>query len=309
MMSDADLVRVPVEAESATDRRSTLFREVPFETARRWALGTLYAVKPHRINGLPALARLWLRDLVAAEAGLPDPSAALDNPYGLAGIAHDLSVPTLVAAYRRGLYPFSHIGPVKWWSPPERCVLFYGAFHMSKRLRSRLRQARYTVTFDRAFDDVIKACAAPRRGKWALTWITPQIMRAYADLHDAGHAHSFEVWNASGALVGGGYGVASGSVFVIESQFAGEDHTSKIGFSVLNWHLARWGFLLSDNKLMTQNVADMGFATVPRADYLAYLARPRSPTMPKNWAVETDLRTVAAWEPGNFREATLVPQE
>ena len=95
---------------------------------------------------------------------------------------------------------------------------------------------------------MIKACAGRRDGRWHLTWITPQIMRAYCDLHDAGYAHSFEVWNNDGELVGGGYGVAVGGAFTIESQFTLESHTSKIGFAVLNWHLAKWGFLLNDNK-------------------------------------------------------------
>ena len=144
-------------------------------------------------------------------------------------------------------------------APPERCVLSFADFHMSKRLRSRLRQNRFHVTFDRDFEGVIKACAGRRDGKWHLTWITPQIMHAYCDLHDAGYAHSFEVWNNDGALVGGGYGVAVGGAFTIESQFTRESHTSKIGFAVLNWHLAKWGFLLNDNKGPTQNTLEMGF--------------------------------------------------
>ena len=157
-------------------------------------------------------------------------------------------------------------------SPPERCVLAFDDFHMSKRLRSRLRQDRYRVTFDRDFDGVIKACAGRREGKWHLTWITPQIMHAYSDLHDAGYAHSFEVWNGDGELVGGGYGVAVGGAFTIESQFTRESHTSKIGFAVLNWHLAHWGFLLNDNKGPTRNSLEMGFRVVPRAEFLARLA-------------------------------------
>ena len=177
-----------------------------------------------------------------------------------------LSVDTLVEAHRRGIFTFAHFGPLKWMAPPERCVLSFADFHMSKRLRSRLRQNRFHVTFDRDFEGVIKACAGRRDGKWHLTWITPQIMRAYCDLHDAGYAHSFEVWNGDGALVGGGYGVAVGGAFTIESQFTRESHTSKIGFAMLNWHLAKWGFLLNDNKGPTRNTLEMGFEVVPRAD-------------------------------------------
>jgi leucyl/phenylalanyl-tRNA--protein transferase len=225
---------IPTIDSTVAARRRKLFRETPAETLKRWTLGTAWALKPSRITGLPALGRLWLSDMVSPPQRLPDPDDALLQPAGLCGIVHDLSVPTLLAAHRRGLYPFAHIMPLKWWSPPQRCVLAFGDFHMSRRMRSRLRQARYRVTFDRDFEGVIKACAGRREGKWHVTWITPPIMHAYAALHDAGHAHSFEVWNCDGALVGGGYGVAVGGAFTVESQFTRESHTSKIGFAVLN---------------------------------------------------------------------------
>ena len=278
--------------------RDALFRETPQERLRRLALGAAWALKPPRLFGLPALARMWLADLASPAPGLPDPEAALASPPGLCGIVHDLSVPTLIEAYGRGLYPFAHIAPQKWWSPPERCILDFNNFHMPKRLRSRLRQARHRVTFDRDFEAVMKACAAPRENKWQVTWITPQVMHAYAALHDAGHAHSFEVWDGEGELVGGGYGVAVGGAFAIESQFTRESNTSKIGFAMLNWHLARWGFVLNDNKGPTRNVLEMGFRTVPRAEFRARLAEAvRLPGRVGRWSVETDLKTVAQWFP------------
>jgi len=280
--------------------RDRLFRETPGERLRRWVLGAAWALRPHRIGGLPALGRMWLADLWSPAQALPRPEHALANPPGLCGIARDLSVPNLIEAHRRGLYPFAHVGPLKWWAPPERCVLAFNEFHMSKRLRARLRQGRHHVTFDRDFASVIKACAGRRDGKWHLTWITPQIMRAYADLHDAGYAHSFEVWNADGALVGGGYGVAVGGAFTIESQFTWESHSSKIGFAMLNWHLARWGFVLNDNKGPTRNTIEMGFRTVPRAAFQDRLGEAmRMPDRRGRWEVEADLPTVAAWQPEN----------
>lgn len=285
------------EARAPADR-DALFRETPQERLRRLALGTAWAVKPPRLFGLPALGRMWLADLAFPRRDLPDPDAALAQPAGLCGIVHDLSVPTLMEAYRRGLYPFAHIAPLKWWSPPERCILRFEDFHMPKRLRSRLRQGRHRVTFDQAFAAVMKACAAPRENKWQVTWITPQMMHAYAALHEAGHAHSFEVWSREGELVGGGYGVAVGGAFAIESQFTRESNTSKIGFAMLNWHLAQWGFVLNDNKGPTRNVLEMGFRTVPRAEFQAELAEAvRLPGRAGRWSVETDLRTVAQWFP------------
>ncbi len=290
--------------EARAARRAALFRETPFQTLERWMLGTAWALKPSRIAGLPALGRMWFADLAARERSLPHPNHALDRPDGLCGIVHDFDAPTLIEAHRRGLYPFAHVGPLKWWSPRNRCVLAFSDFHMPRRLRSRLRQARYRVTFDRAFERVVAACAAPRDGKWPLTWITPRIMRAYAELHDAGYAHSFEVWNGDGDLVGGGYGVAVGGTFTIESQFTRDSHTSKIGFAVLNWHLAHWGFVLNDNKGPTKNCLEMGFRVIPRAAFLARNARAQLlPDKTGRWEAEAEAATVAAWQPRPCAEA------
>jgi leucyl/phenylalanyl-tRNA--protein transferase len=143
------------EAVPRTDR-DALFRETPPERLRRLALGTAWALKPPRLLGLPALARMWASDLASPVPGLPDPEAALASPPGLCGMVHDLSVPTLLEAYGRGLYPFAHIAPLQWWSPPDRCILDFNDFHTPKRRRSRLRQARHRVTFDRDFEAVIQ---------------------------------------------------------------------------------------------------------------------------------------------------------
>jgi leucyl/phenylalanyl-tRNA--protein transferase len=279
-------------------RRAVLFRETPGQRLQRVVFGSLRALQPRRVGSVALTARFMLRNWLDATE-LPDPLAAPRSHDGLCGIAGDLSVPTLIEAHSRGLHPAAHAGPVKWWSPPDRCILFFDEFHMSRRLRSRLRQARHTVTFDRDFEAVIAACAEPRSGKWPVTWITPKLMRAYAALHDAGYAHSFEVWNRGNELVGGGYGVAIGGLFIIESQFTREDNASKIGFSVLNWHLAQWGFALNDNKRPTRHVMEMGFRVISREDYLARLPGIVSqPGYAGPWQVEADLPTVAAWQPG-----------
>ncbi|MGH6771067.1 MAG: leucyl/phenylalanyl-tRNA--protein transferase [Xanthobacteraceae bacterium] len=293
---------------AAVARRDELFRETPLDTLTRWALGTAWALKPGRIGGLPGVVRMCMANLIAPARELPDPASALARPDGLCGIVHDLSIPTLVEAHRRGLYPFAHIHPLKWWSPATRCVLRFENFHIPKRLRSRLRQNRYQVTFDRDFVAVIKACAGRRDGKWPLTWITPKIMRAYCDLHDAGYAHSFEVWNADGALVGGGYGVAVGSAFTIESQFTLESHTSKIGFAMLNWHLAKWGFAINDNKGPTANTMHMGFEMVPRPVFQTWLAQARRmPDRRGRWETETDLQAIAEWHPAESAATASEP--
>ena len=221
--------------------RNALFREPPLKWAKRAGLGLVRALQPGRISQVPLNIWLWVVALVEPGAGLPDPEAAPMAFQGVCGIARDLSVVTLLRAHCRGLYPSAHVGPIKWWSPPEHCVLFFDEFHIASRLKRQMRQGRHTVTFDRDFDAVIVACAEPRDGKWPVTWITPKIMHAYADMHDAGFAHSFEVWNEAGELVGGGFGVAAGGVFIIESQFSRETNTSKMGCTSLAYHLVAVG--------------------------------------------------------------------
>ena len=175
---------------------------------------------------------------------------------------------------------------------------FFDEYHVSRRIRSIMRQGKYTVTFDQDFEGVIKACAGRRAGHWHLTWITPPIMRAYADLFDAGYAHSFEIWNERGELAGGGYGVALGRAFITESQFSREPNTSKMGFTALNWQLARWGFVFNDGKLMTPTCHAMGFREIPRDEYLRCLIQAeRQAEKPGRWRIETDLKTVADWQP------------
>jgi leucyl/phenylalanyl-tRNA--protein transferase len=289
---------------SQQDRRARLFRESPREVAARFVLGTAWALKPQRIGGLPGVAHTLLRDIGTHHGELPDSRNALASPPGLAGIVHDLSVPTLLAAYRSGLYPFSHLPPLKWWSPPARTILDFRNFHIAKTLKAKLRQARYSVTFDRDFEAVVANCAGRRQGRWHLTWITPRIMHAYCELFDAGHAHSFEVWNAAGQLAGGGYGVSTGAAFSGESQFSHETDTSKIGLTVLTFHLARWGFAFQDGKLMTPTLQHMGFRDVSRSDYLTQLAQAvRAPEKSGRWQVEADLPEVAAWQPVEINHA------
>lgn len=303
---------MPVETvtpETAA-RRDILFRETLFERCERVALGIAWALKNHGLGLLPYFL-LLATDIVMPKEDLPDPDVTFDKE-GLAGIVHDLSVPTLLAAYRRGLGPAGHFGRLAWMSLPQRCVLFFKEFHIAKRLRRLMRQGLYTVTFDKDFEGVIKACSERRAGRWHVTWITPRIMRAYTALFDAGHAHSFEVWNKEGALVGGGYGVVAGGVFYTESQFSRESNTSKLGFTVLNWHLAKWGFTINDGKVETPTIKEMGFRDIPRAEFLTYTnaAGPEA-AKPSRWVLEKDAADIAEWQPQDVvtvEEATLQPK-
>ena len=294
--------RLHLASSAGADRRAALFHESVFGVAERWTLGLAWALMPQRIRGVPSLLRLCVREWLAPDYALPDPERALDQPPGLAGIVHDLSLPALLGAYRRGLYPLAHVGPLKWWSPPLRSVLFFAEFHIANNLRRLIRQGHYTVTFDRDFEGVIAGCAGRRAGRWHLTWITPRIMRAYAEAFDAGHVHSFEVWNAQGALVAGGYGVATGAAFSFESQFAHEPNASKVGMTVFNWHLAHWGYRFNDGKLIGPLWRSVGFREIPRREFLTRLGEAAQvPGKSGRWQVETDLETVSRWQPESGR--------
>jgi leucyl/phenylalanyl-tRNA--protein transferase len=289
---------LPAPGRSVVERRAALFHETPLERLERVGLGLAWLSRPERWADLPPLAKLMACHLVAPPKDLPDPEATVGRSR-MVGTVRDLSVPTLIEAYKRGLHSAGHFGTLHWESPPKRCVLFFDEYHMSKRLRRTMRQGRYSVTFDRDFEGVIKACAERRTGKWHVTWITPRIMQAYAALFDAGYVHSFEVWNENRELVGGGYGVALGRIFFTESQFSREDNTSKLGFSVLNWHLARWGYILNDGKDPTPTILDMGFRVIPRSEFLRHLAH-GTPSGGKagRWEIEAGAHVVADWKPG-----------
>ena len=212
-----------------------------------------------------------LRDLARGGTAVPGP-ASVARPDSFAGVACGISPERVLAAARLGFFPLSHCGPLKWWTRKERMVLTLGEQRITKNLKRLMRKNPYRVTFDTAFDEVIKACAGRRKGRrFALTWITPQIMRLYSDLHEQGHAHSFEVWSTDGRLVGGGYGLSAGRVFFTESQFSHESNTSKMGFATLNHHLAKWGYVVNDGKDFTPALAEVGFHAIPRSEFEALL--------------------------------------
>ena len=271
------------EMAARRERRAALFRESWPQSLRRQALGVAYALRPGQIGGLPPLGALLLREALRRSSALPDPDAALAKPDGLCGIAHDLSVATLVEAYARGLYPWAHSGPVKWWAPRARCVGNPREIPVGEATRRHARRGTFKFSFDRDFDAVIAACASPRPGRLPLTWITPKIMWAYTALHDAGLAHSYEVRDARGDLVAGGYGVASGRVFVGESMFTRVSGAGAFGLAVLHRHLGHWGFQLHDAKLPSRHLCSLGFAQMPREQYAAYLSGPVAASRPGHW--------------------------
>jgi leucyl/phenylalanyl-tRNA--protein transferase len=202
----------------------------------------------------------------------PPLDKALRDPNGLLAAGGDLSAERLIAAYRHGCFPwYQDNQPILWWSPDPRTVLFPDELHVSRSLAKVLRQAPYQVTFDRAFAEVIQACAAPRDYAEG-TWITSPMQRAYLELHRRGIAHSVEVWR-DGELVGGLYGLAMGQLFFGESMFSRADNASKVGFVTLVEKLREWGFALIDCQMPTQHLHNFGARPISRADFADGLTR------------------------------------
>jgi len=199
------------------------------------------------------------------------PDARSAHADGLLAVGGDLEPATLLAAYRRGVFPWPADGvDLLWWSPDPRAVLPPDGVHVSHSLARTLRRGRFRVTIDADFDAVVAACAAPRVGEDG-TWITPAIRQAYGRLHRLGWAHSVEVW-AEGALAGGLYGVAIGALFAAESMFHRVSDASKVALVALAQHARAVGVRLIDVQMPTPHLASMGAVTVPREQYLAQLA-------------------------------------
>jgi len=210
----------------------------------------------------------WL----TADTAFPPIDQALTEPNGLLAAGGDLSPARLLAAYRRGIFPWYSAGePILWWSPDPRMALFPDRLKITRSLAKTLRHGDYTVKFDTAFDRVIAACAAAPRPGQSGTWISAEMQAAYRRLHARGYAHSVETWRA-GKLVGGLYGIALGRAFFGESMFAHATDASKIALAHLCAYLARREFGIIDCQMETAHLATLGAAPLPRDDFLARLA-------------------------------------
>jgi leucyl/phenylalanyl-tRNA--protein transferase len=211
-----------------------------------------------------------------------DPFPAADSAWtagseapGLLAAGGDLEVATLERAYRNGIFPwFSDGQPILWWSPDPRMVLQTANFRLHRSLRQALirfrNDARCEIRIDSAFSQVIQACAsAPRRGQPG-TWILPDMVHAYSDLHQAGTAHSVETW-IDGKLVGGLYCVALGRAVFGESMFAQESDASKIALAALVAFCRQTGVTAIDCQQNTPHLASLGAAEVPRKTFLAHI--------------------------------------
>ena len=200
----------------------------------------------------------------------PNPATALAEPNGLLAAGGDLSPDRLLAAYRRGIFPWYSPGQqILWWSPDPREVLWPAKFHLSHSLRREQARADFEIRTDTSFAAVVARCAAPR-ARSPGTWITAEMRSAYQRLHQLGHAHSVEVWRAA-QLVGGLYGVQVGGVFCGESMFSTEPSTSKLALAHLAGHAAAQGITLIDCQLESRHLRSLGSEALPRSEFLTLL--------------------------------------
>jgi leucyl/phenylalanyl-tRNA---protein transferase len=206
------------------------------------------------------------------EAGDPFPPVerALREPSGLLCAGADLSVERLLAAYRRGIFPwYSGREPILWWSPDPRMVLYCDELKVPRSLAKSLRNRGYEARIDTDFAGVLEGCSAPRRDGSG-TWLGAAMRAAYLRLHRTGWAHSVECWR-EGRLVGGLYGVAIGRMFYGESMFARATDASKVALVALVEELRARRFPLIDCQVRTPLLAALGAREIARREFLRRL--------------------------------------
>jgi leucyl/phenylalanyl-tRNA--protein transferase len=199
----------------------------------------------------------------------PDPRRARGD---IVAIGEDFSVETLRDAYRHGIFPWPHEGlPLPWFSPRRRAVIFFDELHVGRTLRKAMKRRDFTFTIDRDFGAVIRGCAGTPRPEQDGTWIDARIVAAYMRLHEAGDAHSVEVWRGA-ELAGGLYGVDAGGLFTGESMFFRESDASKLALLFLIDQLQARGATWLDCQVMTPHMEVLGAREITRAKFLDLLA-------------------------------------
>jgi leucyl/phenylalanyl-tRNA--protein transferase len=223
----------------------------------------------------------------------PPVKQALREPNGLLAAGGELTPGRLLEAYRHGIFPWFSAGePVLWWSPDPRMVLIPEEFKISDSFAKILRKRSYEVRTDTAFEQVMRACAAPR-GEQRGTWIDEQMIAAYCGLHKLGYAHSVETW-MEGKLAGGLYGVSIGQMFYGESMFSLAANASKIALAHLSRQLQRWqsgsAIPMIDCQMHTPHLASLGARQIPREEFIARLEELVNCETIAHWQFDPDLR-------------------
>lgn len=202
------------------------------------------------------------------------PHPAQTDASGIVAVGGDLTQETLLLAYQYGIFPWYGQGePALWWFPDPRAILYPANIRIQKSMRPYFNKDKFSVSLDKEFNQVITQCRKPeRKGQEDATWIHDEIMVAYCRLHQAGYAHSLEVWE-EGVLAGGLYGVALGKVFFGESMFSSISNASKFGLIALCHFLKFHGFHLIDCQQDTPHMRRMGSEVISADAFLDHLQR------------------------------------
>jgi len=201
------------------------------------------------------------------------PPPELARADGLLAVGGDLSPNRLLMAYQLGIFPWYSAGdPLLWWCPTPRLILRPNEFRLARRLARQLRNNSFTLTRDTAFREVITQCAGARLGQDIPTWIQPEMVEAYTQLHELGFAHSIECWQG-GLLAGGLYGVSIGSVFFGESMFSRVPNSSKAALHHLCVTLDEWNFDFIDCQMKTEHLCRLGAREIPAAAFFTWLQK------------------------------------
>ena len=211
----------------------------------------------------------------------PDPIAIDPDGIGIVAMGGDLAPETLISAYAQGLFPwFNEDEPIAWWCPEPRCVIVPADYQPSKSLRKQSSRVRWHLTLNQAFDEVIHSCSLPRsdslnaeQPEGEHTWIHDEMIEAYTELHAKGFAHSIEVWDEEGSLIGGLYGLKIGSIYFGESMFHRASNASKLAFWGLMRLCEQSHVALVDCQLPNDHLMSLGATTLPRADFLTQLGK------------------------------------
>lgn len=202
---------------------------------------------------------------------MPFPSPETASEEGIVAYGYDLTLERLLEAYQNGIFPwYNEEEPVLWWSPNPRFVLFPEKLHISKNIKKILRKNIYQVTYNQRFEEVIRNCASIPRKDQDGTWIHPEIIATYTQLHQLGYAHSVEVWYDN-QLVGGLYGIKMGNIFCGESMFSRESNASEVGFiTFLQQHPE---IKLVDCQVYSEYLEKLGAEEIPRTQFLEIIRK------------------------------------
>ncbi len=214
----------------------------------------------------------------------PFPSVEEAEDDGLLTVGGDLSLSRLLSAYQNGIFPWYSGWPPRWWSPDPRFVLYPSKIHVSRSMRRLLKHRTFRVTIDTDFEFVIRACASVEREGQFGTWISREMKDAYVNLHKTGYAHSVEVRNDSGDIVGGLYGVSLGRMFCGESMFSRVSNASKYGFITLVRLLQQREFELIDSQVYTPHLKSLGAEMIPRDEFIKQITQAqKKETIRRKW--------------------------